>query len=75
MKSIASFAVLMLLSTSKAVKLSDIFDAYDEESLIEQNSTDDSIDPEALAVEIGGEEIAREVQGATKGIKEEASLL
>ena len=48
------FALLYSSSVS-AVKLRDIFDAYDEESLAELNNQDDQIDPQALSAEIGAE--------------------
>jgi hypothetical protein len=65
---------LLLASASQAIKLRDIFDAYDQESALEQTKNEDSIDPQALAAEIGGEEIARDVIQATGGIQESTML-
>ena len=72
-----SLDVFALLNSSKvsAVKLRDIFDAYDDEALIEANSQDDQIDPAKLTAEIGGEDIAREVKGATAGVGEDTAML
>jgi len=72
-----TFAVFALLNSSKvsAIKLRDIFDAYDDEALIEANSQDDQIDPAKLTAEIGGEDIAREVKGATAGVGEDTTML
>jgi hypothetical protein len=76
-KFIASFAIFAFLNSSKvsAVKLRDIFDAYDDEALIEANSQDDQIDPAKLTAEIGGEDIAREVKGATAGVGQDTTML
>ena len=72
-----SFVVFALFYSSQveAVKLRDIFDAYDEESKKEAMDANDQIDATQLAAEIGGEEIAREVKGATEGVAEQAQLL
>lgn len=43
--------------------------------MIEANSQDDQIDPAKLTAEIGGEDIAREVKGATAGVQNEATML
>ena len=61
---------MMLLATAtQGLKLNnDIFDAYDQESAQEQKKNEDQIDPNALAAEIGGEDIARDVMTATGGI-------
>lgn len=53
----------------------DIFDAYDEESKKEALDGNDQIDAAQLSAEIGGEEIAEEVRGATQGVAAEATLL
>jgi hypothetical protein len=58
----------LLISTVSPLHLRDIFDAYDEESRKEAQNKSDNIDPAALSAEIGGEEIAREVRGATAGV-------
>jgi len=55
--------------------LRDIFDAYDDEALIEANSEEDQIDPAKLTAEIGGDEIAREVKGATAGVGQDTTML
>ena len=65
----------LLYSSTQAIKVRDIFDAYDDEALIEANSQDDQIDPAKLTAEIGGEDIAREVKGATAGVANEATML
>lgn len=65
---------LLLAATSQAVKLKDIFDAYDQESAAEQAKKEDTIDPQALAAEIGGEQIAREVLLATGGLSDNTLL-
>ena len=70
---LSSIAVFALLYSSKQVqgaKLRDIFDAYDEESKKEAMDANDQIDATQLAAEIGGEEIAKEVKGATEGVAE-----
>lgn len=75
MKQKTSLAVCLLLATAaQGLKLNDIFDAYDQESALEQLKQEDTIDPNALAAEIGGEDIARDVINATGGISD-ASLL
>lgn len=64
-----SIAILLLLANSvQAARIRDIFDAYDQESALEQLKNEDMIDPAALAAEIGGDEIARDVISATGGI-------
>lgn len=65
----------LLYSSTQAIKVRDIFDAYDDEALIEANSQDDQIDPAKLTAEIGGEDIAKEVKGATAGVQNEATML
>ena len=69
MKSKALFALLYSAQVS-AIKLRDIFDAYDEESLAELNNQEDQIDPQALSAEIGAEQITKDVKGATKNLAE-----
>ena len=59
--SAVAFALLYSSQVS-AVQLSDIFDAYDEESKKESLDHSDTIDPVALTAEIGGEQIAKEVK-------------
>jgi len=65
---------LCLLASVNGLKVRDIFDAYDTESALEQLKREDTIDPSALAVEIGGEDIARDVINATGGISESSLL-
>ena len=69
-----SLTIALLLSGTQAVRLRDIFDAYDQESAAEQAKHEDTIDPQALAAEIGGEEIAREVMLATSGLSDTTLL-
>ena len=63
---------VLLLATGQAVSLRDVFDAYDEESLLEQDKNEDTIDPNGLMAEIAGDDIAREVMLATDGIQDQA---
>jgi hypothetical protein len=75
MKQKYSLAVCLLLaSAAQGIKVTDIFDAYDQESALEQTKREDTIDPTALAAEIGGEEIARDVINATGGIQESSLI-
>merc|ERR1712070_445523 len=68
----ATFVAFALLYSSQvsATKLRDIFDAYDRESEKEAKNHEDTVDAVQLQAEIGGEEIAREVKGATAGVAE-----
>ena len=70
MKQHLSAAVFALLYSSEvsAVKIRDIFDAYDIESKKELQNHDDNIDPAQLAAEIGGDKIAKDVKSATSGV-------
>ena len=70
----ATYAIALLVGASQAVQLRDIFDAYDIESRKEAMNKSDNIDPAELTKEIGGEEIAKEVQGATAGVAEQTLL-
>lgn len=63
-----------MASAVGAIRLTDIFDAYDQESAVEQAKHEDSIDPAALAAEIGGDEIAKDVIRATSGIADSALI-
>jgi len=67
-----SLTIALLLATANAVQLRDIFDAYDEESALEQTKKEDTIDPAALTAEIGGDDIARDVMLATNGIADQS---
>ena len=73
MKPAVLFALLYSTKVS-AIRLRDIFDAYDEESLAELNNQDDQIDPQALSAEIGAEQITKDVNGATKNLAENTML-
>ena len=74
MKSKSIAINLLLASAVGAVRVKDIFDAYDQESNLEQLKHEDSIDPAALAAEIGGDDIARDVMSATGGIVDQTML-
>lgn len=74
MKSKSIAISLLLASTVGAAKIRDIFDAYDQESKVEQGKNEDQIDPAALAAEIGGDDIARDVISATGGIADQTFL-
>ena len=66
-------AVLLFIHGQKAVKLSvqgDVWDSYDQESQVEQTKDEDAVDPAALAAEIGGDRIAKEVIEATGSISD-----
>jgi hypothetical protein len=69
-------AVLLLLNFISATKLRDIFDAYDEETKKEaaRKDSEDNVDPVALAKEIGGSQIKREVLQATAGVADQVML-
>ena len=60
--------LFLFLSVASTIRLRDVFDAYDEESMLEQTKQEDTIDPNGLMAEIAGDDIAREVMLATDGI-------
>ena len=73
MKYITAVAFALLYSSeASAVQIKDIFDAYDDEAKKEAQDTSDTIDPAELTAEIGGDQIAKDVQEATAGVAEAA---
>ena len=73
---IGTLAVLALINNASAVQVKDIFDAYDEETKIEAANKDKegNVDPQALAKEIDGASIKREVTQATAGVADQAMV-
>ncbi len=66
----ASLAVFALLNDVSATRVSDMFDAYDEETKKEASmkNREENVDAKALAKEIDGDNIKREVKAATAGV-------
>ena len=72
----ASLAVFALVNDVSATRVSDMFDAYDEETKKEASmkNREENVDAKALAKEIDGDSIKREVKAATAGVADQTML-